>query len=191
MANAKPTKSALIKKKKRWYTVVAPKEMNSIVIGDTPASDIELLKGRVVNANMMTLTNDMKKQNMVATFKILSAKELTAETEFLGFSITPAHVRRLTKKAKDKVDDSFKCETKDGKKIVIKPLIMTRKKLQRNILSSLRMTARQLLSQTAKEMTFMDLIDAVLSNEPQKALKQSLKKVYPVSMVEIRSLKIE
>ncbi|MFH0752928.1 MAG: hypothetical protein V1914_05045 [archaeon] len=187
---AKTQKKTLVKKKKKWYTILAPKEMNQVIIGETPASDISLLQGRVVKANLMNLTNDMKKQSMVASFKVKSVKESTAETEFTGYVIMPSHVKRLVKRSKDKVGDSFKCETKDGKKIVIKPLLLIKNKLQRNVLSSLRMTARDVLTKEAKNKTFSELASAIFNKDIQKTTKQALKKVYPVTMVEIRALEL-
>ncbi len=181
---------ALIKKKKKWYTVVAPKELSSIVIGETPATEVELLKGRTVKANLMTLTNDMKKQNITVTFRITGVKESIAESDLTGYEITPAHVRRLIKRAKDKVEDSFEYETKDGQKIVIKPLLLTKCKAQRGVLTGLRMAARAEIAKEAKKKGFIELVLSIVNNELQKDIKQAIKKVYPVSIVEIRVIKL-
>ncbi len=168
---AKQTKT-LVKKKKKWYTLVAPKEMNQVIIGETLASDPSGLIGRVINANLMTLTNDLKKQNMNMAFKVTNVKESTAETEFVSYSITPAHVKRLAKRSRDKAEDSFRCETKDGKKIAIKPLLLIKNKLQRNVLSSLRMATREVLAKEAKKKTVIELVTAILNKDLQNTVKQ-------------------
>ncbi len=192
MANETPTTptTTAIKKKKKWYTIVAPKEMNNVVIGETLSADPALLQGRGINANLMTLTDDMKKQNLVARFKILTVKEGVAETELVAYYITPAHVRRLAKRARDKVEDSFKCQTKDGKTIAIKPFILIKTKLQRTLLTALRMTARDVLAKEAANETFLDLTIRSMDGELQKQLKAALKKVYPVMMAEIRAIEL-
>lgn len=184
-----PTK-VLIKKKKKWYTIVAPKELNSIVIGESPASDASLMVGRVFKINLMTLTDDPKKQNTIVIFKVTNVKESTAETELLGCEITPSQIRRLAKRAKDKVEDSFKCETKDGKKIVVKPFLLVRNKVQRGVLTAIRMAARECIANEAKQMGFIDLVLAVINNDLQKQVKQAVKKAYPVTVAEIRDIQI-
>lgn len=188
--NSERATKVLIKKKKKWYTIVSPKELNSVVIGESPASDASLMVGRVFNINLMTLTDDMKKQNTTVIFKVTNVKESTAETELLGCEISPSHVRRLAKRAKDKVDDSFKCETKDGKRIVVKSLLLVRNKVQRGVLTAIRMAARECIAIEAKQMTFIDLVLAVINNDLQKQVKQSVKKAYPVSMAEIRDIQL-
>lgn len=190
MANETTTTAPVIKKKKKWYTVIAPKEMNNVVIGETLAAEAGLLVGRGFNVNLMTITNDMKKQNMMARFKVTSVKESIAETDFVALSLSTAHVRRLNKRARDKVEDSFKCKTKDGKTVTIKPLILIRNKMQRTALTSLRMTAREAIAKIAENSTFMDLSLSIINGDVQRQLKQPLKKVYPVMMAEIRALEL-
>lgn len=187
---ANPPKQTLIKKKKKWYTVVAPKEMNNVSIGETMAPDADALKGRVVEANMMTLTNDPKKQNIAAKFKVRDVKESIAETELISYYIVPAHVKRLTKRAREKAEDSFKCETKDGKTVVIKPLMLLRSKVQHGVLSALRNKAREELTKEAKARSFMELVSSVLDGDLQKGLKQTLRKVYPITAAEIRVVEL-
>jgi len=189
MANETQT-APVIKKKKKWYAVVAPKEMNNVLIGETLSQEPGALVGRGFNVNLMTLTNDMKKQNMMARFKVTAVKESTAETEFVAFHLSTAHIRRLAKRARDKVEDSFKCKTKDGKAITVKPLLLVRSKLQRTALTSLRMAAREAITKEAEKSTFMDLSLAVINGDLQRQLKQPLKKVYPVMMAEIRAVEL-
>lgn len=192
MANptTKPTTTTLIKKKKKWYTVVAPKDLNSTILGEIPASEPEMLAGKTLKINLMTITNDMKKQNMVAKFRVTGIKDSLAETELVGYEVTPSYIRRLAKRARTKIDDSFKCETKDKQKLTIKTMLLAKNKLQRNVQTSLRMAARVALADEASKKTFIEMVSGTMRNESQKALKSTLKKVYPVSMVEIRVLEL-
>lgn len=187
MANPKPT---LLKKKKKWYTIVAPKEMNNVAIGETLASEPETLKGRVVQANLMTITNDMKKQNMTAVFKVTDVKESVAETELTAYYISQAHIKRLSKRAREKVEDSFKCQTKDNQTVIVKPFLLLRSKVQRGVMSSLRHKSREELANELKNKTFMEFVSTVLSGETQKNLKLSLKKIYPLNAAEIRVVEL-
>ena len=68
-------KKPLIKKKRKWYILLASKEFNSVEIGDTLSSDPSLLINRTVEVNLAFLTNDMKKQNMRVTFKVTKLEE--------------------------------------------------------------------------------------------------------------------
>ena len=61
----------LVKAKKNWYQIVAPEGFNGAMLGESPVSDVEELKGRTLSVNLMTLTNDMKHQSVNLSFKIV------------------------------------------------------------------------------------------------------------------------
>src|SRR3989344_1941834 len=51
------------KVKKRWIPMVASKEFDHVVLGETYVDDPEKAVGKVVRVNLMSLTNDPKKQS--------------------------------------------------------------------------------------------------------------------------------
>ena len=119
-------KSALKKKKKTWISILAPKEFNEMEIGETLISDPQEAINKHIAVSLMAITNDIKKQSVRVVFKITEIKENKALTEIIGYEIIDAYLKRITKRAKSKVEDSYDVITKDDVKVRIKPVIMKR-----------------------------------------------------------------
>ncbi len=174
------------KKKKVWFSIVSPKEFGDFIVAETLASDPSILTGRVVRASLMDLTNDPKKQNVQLTFKITSVKEKDAYTDLIRYELTPSYIRRLMRKERDKVEDSFVALSKDNVKVRIKPFIITKSKTQNSVLSAIRKRAREFLADFLREQTYYDFISEVTSTKTQKTLREQLKKIYPIAVLEFR-----
>jgi len=187
--NIKKTESKISVKKKRWYNILAPKVLNNVIVGETPSADTNLLVGRVVTINLSTITRNMKKQNTEVKFKIKELKGNDCVTEFVSYEILPAFVKRLVKRAKCRVDDSFVAETKDKIKVRIKPLVLTRDKIQKSIATSLRLTSKDMLTKILADTDYNEFLSKILVGDIQKELKFKLKKVHPLGVAEIRVLK--
>lgn len=188
MAAKKKTvkKSASKAAKKRWFNLIASSEFGKAFIGETPALDAAALKGRVISVNMMAITREPKKQSVTLKFKVGDVTGSDAQTELVGYELSPVFVKRVVKKARDKIDDSFVVETKDSVKMRIKPLLLTRNQTNNRKLTSLRLKAREIITGIAKEKTFAELVIMILRNELQKTVRAELKKLYPLSNSEIR-----
>lgn len=189
MAKKRTTARTIKKKKKKWYKVVAPPEFKNLTLGETPASDISEVKGRIFKISLMNLTNDLKKQNIVISFKTLdNSSQSEIKTESIKYEINKVHIKRLVRKGKGKIDDSFVIETKDKVKVRIKPLLLTRNKTQHNVMTAIRWGAREFIQKEADEKKFSELLMSVVQTDLQRRLKKALKKIYPISISEIRIL---
>ena len=58
------------KKRKKWYTVLATKDLQELYLGETLAEEPQELLGRHLHLNLMTLLNDPKKQSITVHFAI-------------------------------------------------------------------------------------------------------------------------
>jgi len=183
------TKKTLIKKKKKWYSIISTKDFSNLEIGETLASEDKELIGKTVSLALGVITGQIRKQNVKVMFKIKEVREGKALTELIGCSLVPNYVKRCVRKGKSKIDDSFMVKTKDNVNVVVKPFIITRNKTHGGIMTSIRVEARKLIKEFFEKNTFNDIINKVLSTEFQKELKNRLKVIYPLSIVEIRELK--
>jgi len=182
----KKVKVKLRKQKKKWFNVLASPEFKEQIIGETMAFESENLIGRSVRVNLSLVSREVRRQGKFVTFRIKEVKDATAHTELIKYEIPSMHVKRLVRKERDKVDDSFLVETKDGIKLRVKPLILTRDHTQNSVKTSLRKAVNDLLKKEAKEKTYSEFVLALLSMSLQKTIKSSLKTVYPLSLAEIR-----
>ena len=176
------------KQKKTWFNIVTQKEFGNYVIGETLTTEPQKLVGRNVKVNLMSVLNDPKKQNTQLTFKIKSIRDQNAVTEIISYELLPSYSKRLIRKGRNKIDDSFIAETKDQTKIRVKPVMITRTKAQRSKLASIRKRVKELILEKVKTQTFPDLINEAISTKLQRELKENLKKIYPVAMLEFRAM---
>lgn len=179
-------KVKLRKQKKKWFNVLASPEFKEQLIGETMAFEPENLSGRTVKVNLSLLVREIRRQGKSVTFRVKEVKDANAHTELIKYEIPSMHVKRLVRKERDKIEDSFVIETKDGMKLRVKPLLLTRSHTQNSVKTALRKAAKELLQKDAKEKTYSEFVFSLLSMSLQKSLKSDLKKVYPLSMAEIR-----
>ena len=177
-------------KKKIWIQLVAPKIFNEQVLGEIPLLEPSSAIGRHVTVNLMTLTRDMRKQNTNVQFEITEVKGSRAHTKMLGLRVMPAAVKRLMRRNKSKVDESFVVQTKDDVYITPKPLLVTTSATHKSVLTVLRSKVREILALECKKMDYDKLIIDIISNNMQRGIKDKLKKIHPLRICEIRSMKI-
>lgn len=178
----------LKKKKKKWITLLATKDFGSMELGETFVDENEKVVGKVVCANMMNLTRDMKRQNVQLYFIVKDIANNEAHTELYSYEIVPAFLRRVTKKAKERVDHSFELTSQDNVKFRVKPVMMTKGVAHHSIATLLRKASENHLSALAKKSTFADLMKSVIAGNLQKDLKNELKKIYPLNSAMIKFL---
>jgi len=171
------------KRKKRFFDVEIP-----ILKKETQLQAYEMseLDGKILSYD---LTRFLRGKNMLAQFKV-TVKNDKAEAYPINVKVLPSFIRRMVRKGTHQVDDSFIVETKNGG-VIIKPFLITRRKVPRAIRTALRNNARQILIDYAKGKTSLEIFEDVLKNSIQKELSLRLKKIYPLSLCEIRILKIK
>jgi ribosomal protein S3AE len=170
-------------RKKRWFEVEVPL-INETV--ELIAFEPEEIDGRTISLDM---TRVLRGKSIEAKFKVHvnSDKDITSKPHEL--TLLPYFVRRVMRRGTDYVEDSFIIECSDAK-LRVKPLMITRKRVSRAVLSALRKRSQEEIIEWAKGKSYEELFDDVLRNKMQKPLSLKLKKIYPLSLCEIRMLEI-
>jgi len=179
------------KVKKKWYQILAPKEFNESLIGETPSFDPRLLIDKVITVNLMNLTRDMKKQNTIMKFKVIGLKENKAMTEPIGYQVVPTFLKRIIRRGRNNLHDSFVCKTSDEKNVRLKPLIITVNKTKGVVINSLMNALRANLTEYVRKITYKELIHELVSHKLQSNLKIPLRKIYPLRSFEIKEMVLE
>lgn len=174
-------------KKKKWFTILASEEFRRAPIGETLSVDGNNLVGRAVKVNLMNLTSNPRNQNINIGFKINEIKGEEAFTNLVSYSVLPAHLKRMVRPARTKIDDSFTCVTKDNINVRIKPLFLTKKIVKSSISISLRHKSRELIIKYIKENNYSDIILNLVNVKFQRELRESLSKVYPLVLCQIKA----
>ena len=173
---------AIAKKKKKFFDVDMPlirKETQLL------AMDISELDGKEIKYD---LTRILKGKSILMNFKV-SVKEEKATSTPKELKVMPYYLRRMVRKGTDYVEDSFTVSCKDAE-ILMKPFIITRRKVSRAVKNTLRNEAKKELIKYCKPKTSEILFEEILRNKLQKSLSVKLKKIYPLSLCEIRIFKV-
>ncbi len=174
---------AIAKKRKKFFPVDIPlikKEMQ------LQAFDIKSLEGRNIKYD---LTRVLRGKSVILNLNV-KVKDDEAFAVPIQLKVMPYYLKRMVRKGTNYVEDSFSTPAKDTK-IRIKPLLVTRRKVSRAVRKALREKAREELINYAKDKKAEEIFQDVLRNSLQKPLSLKLKKIYPLSLCEIRVLKVE
>ncbi|HIH32091.1 TPA: hypothetical protein HA235_05275 [Candidatus Woesearchaeota archaeon] len=178
-------------KKKKWCPIIAPDLFSNRVLGESLLDDASQLMNRTITVNMMQLLGDMKKQNINMMFKVVDVKEGKGLTEPMKFEVSQSSTRRLARREKDKLMDSFVVKTGDNKLIRIKTIMITNNatkgKVQTALIKNCRYACKELINATTFTNLFYDLVNGKF----QKQVKDALHKTYPLRILEIRLVELE
>ena len=181
-------KTEVKRKKKIWVSILAPKQFNNIEIGETLCEEPKQLLGRNIDVNLMVLTNDPKKQNVFVKLLVNEVKDDKVYTGFVGYSISPSYIRRVSKRAKIKFDESFVCISKDNVNVRIKVLVLFKNRLKSSVASLMRKEIRDYVSEVVKNNEFEKIVNLGLNQGLQKDIKSKINKVYPALSCMVREV---
>ena len=174
---------AQAKRKQKFFDVDMP------IIGKETqlyAFDIEELNGKFIKYD---LTRLLRGKSLLLTLKTI-IKDGKATSEPIELVVLPYFLRRMVRKGTNYVEDSFSAECKDAK-FTIKTFLITRKKVSRAVRRALREKAHEEMTAYIKTKTRDELFDDILKNRFQKKFSMILKKIYPLSLCEVRYLKVD
>jgi len=167
-------KKAAIRKK--FIEVELPLINETISVLGTP----ETLEGKTIK---LDLTRKLKGKSLEISFKIFRKQNLIGlpkKMQLMNF-----YIKRILRKRTNYVEDSFETKCLDIRAI-IKPFLITRKKVSRAVRKNLRNTAKDFLLNYTKEKNYMEICKNILQGDLQKELLPKLKKIYPLSFCDIR-----
>ena len=174
---------AIAKRKKRFFDVEIPVIRRQTQIY---AYELKELEGKRI---LYDLTRILKGKNLMLSLKI-KIEDNIAVAYPLKTTLLPYYIKKMTRKGTDYVEDSFSTNCKDAQ-VRIKPFLITRRKVSRAVRKALRERVKEELVKYVKTKNSEEIFEEVLKNQLQKTLSLKLKKIYPLSLCEIRTLKVE
>lgn len=132
----------------------------------------------------LDLTRKLRGKGVEIVFRIFNQEEkLVAFPKKI--SLLKFYIRRMIRKQINYVEDSFRTDAKDIR-VIIKPFLITRKRVSRAVRKNLRNTAKEFLINYAKDRIYLEISQDILDGVLQKQMLPKLKKVYPLSFCDIR-----
>lgn len=186
MAQAKQLKV----KKKRWVAIVAPAKFNHVLLGETFVGEPQEAVGRDITISLMQLTGDPKRQSTHVSFVMDGVKDGAITTSLKGLEILPSSVKRLVRRNKSRVNDSFEVVSQDGKRLRVKPLLVTKGCVPRSVCAKIQHQVRDWMVRLLARSSLDQFMDDVVSYKLQKELASAMSKTYPVQIAEVRAFKV-
>ena len=169
--------------KKKFFEIDAPLLNDKM---ESLAGSIEELHNKTLK---MDLTRHLKGKSVDLVMSI-AVKDGKAEASPKKLTLLPSFIKHMLHAGIDYVEDSFPAETKESK-VVIKPFLVTRKKVSRAVRRTLRNSAKNWIIDYLKTKTDFEIFHDILSGQMQKPLSLRLKKIYPLAICEIRIFELK
>ncbi|MBU0470686.1 MAG: hypothetical protein KKA62_00470 [Nanoarchaeota archaeon] len=189
--NTQKKESRINVKRKSWYKIISPKLFGQKEMGESYLSSSENAIGRSMKINLKDLTGNIKDQRLYVNFKINKVDGSLLRTVMTGFQLTPTYVKRMVRKNTDRLDDTFVFKTKDGKKVVVKTLIITMHKAQRSVRAKIRAGLKVQFEEEIKKGDFSTFVANLINRKIQTAIKKNLHKVFPIKELSVRVLSLK
>ena len=182
---------AKTQKKKRWIPILAPPLFRTEVLGESYVEDPKELMGRCLSVNLMALTNDVKKQNVNIRFEIDKTEKDKVWCNVTGMGIIPSSIRRLVRRGRERIDMSLAVRTSDNVNVRLKPMLLTRKLTKGSVSKAIQREVINFIRTYVPKNSYEQLVQDLVSHRFQLALKDHLKKIYPLRTCEMRWMEIE
>ena len=187
----KQTTTSTKTKKKKWFSIQAPELFSKASLGESHLTESALLEGKYLTANLSTISGNMRKQNINIQFKVVKVVEGVGQTKVVGYSMLNAALKRLIRRGRDKITDSFLVKTKNKEIVRVKPLIITKSCGTKSIQTAIRLEARRVIREHSFSVTTEELFNDIVTAKLQKLIKENAQTFYPLRSVEIRMAKLE
>ena len=171
--------------KKQWIPILANAYFTE-PIGETLAENPQAAVGRTATMSLAALTGASPRQSVVLTFLLTSADDAAVSAELVSYQILASSVKKLTRRNRSKIEDSFLCKTADGRTVRIKPLLVARSKLVQSTRAALQRNARAYLTRAIAKLSYDQLMMEIMQNKLQGGMRKALHKLSALQSSEIR-----
>jgi len=176
--------------KKEWYPIIAPKVFQNAVLGETTVYEPQQMMGKGLSMNLMSLTNDSKRQNININFEVVDVQNGRGIANVVGYGMVQSSIRRLMRRNIERMDMSFLCRTSDNRDLRVKPLLITRSATKGSVVAKIRRTAQDFIAKYIGSASYDSLINDLVAQKLQASLRKEINKIYPLKVCEIRLMEI-
>ena len=93
------------RKKKTWFSILAPTEFGKKELGECYLADKKELVGKRIRVNMMAVART-RNPNVRLTFEVKDVKEDICISDLVLYNLLPVSIKRMARKGKTKIDIS-------------------------------------------------------------------------------------
>jgi small subunit ribosomal protein S3Ae len=177
-------------KKKKWFTIFAPKLFDQKEIGETVAEKPETLINRTINLSARELTGNPKKQHINLHFKVYDVQGLKAYTKLIGHEINPNFLKRVIRRRISKMETVQVVNLRDGEKARVKAIVVSGKKLTKIKETAIRKIMIEKIAYASKKKDFDDFVNEMVFGNIAFKIQNDAKKVGLIKRIEIVKTKL-
>jgi small subunit ribosomal protein S3Ae len=178
------------KKAKVWLKLITPEFLGKKEVGEIPANEPEAARERRVILSAIDVLGDFNKYYLKFIFKIGEIDNQNAFLYFDGLECTRDYIARMIRRKVDRTDLVVDKVTKDGIKLRIKTITVTRK-VPFGIKTKIRKKIDEILTQEVQTSTMQEFILKVLSDDFKNSIASALHKIYPIRHFEFRKIEVK
>ena len=141
--------------------------------------------------NLMYVTGSAKNQNVRLVFEVTEVASGLAKTRVKEYQQIPYYLGRFVKQGSELIEDSFTVTGKDGSKVLVKPFMVAKGKVSGLVAGIMRKRLRELVEKELAEKESSEFISAVISSKIQNLLRNEVKKIYPLKVLEFKKIMVE
>ena len=172
-------------KKKKWYTVFAPEAFDRKELCETVSEKPELLINRTVWASAGELTRQMKLNHIFLRFKIDNVQAQKAYTSIVGHAIKDSYLRKFIRRRSNKIMTVQDIETSDGKKVHVKAVAITMKRVSSPKEATIRKLMIEEIAKSNRKKDYNQLVQELIFGNTASKIFKAISSVGPVKRVEI------
>ncbi|MDE1810592.1 MAG: hypothetical protein KGH66_00940 [Candidatus Micrarchaeota archaeon] len=178
-------------KLKKWFSVYAPKAFNEGVIGEMPANDEKAATGRNIVISLDALTKNPSHAYTNVVLKVEQVQGTSARTRLVGIEQLYSYTRSLVRRYRSIATSVVPVTTKDGVKMVVKLIAVTRRRTAHTKILGVRKEMNQLVEAYAKENDAPTMISAIIDGKLQAEMAGKLGHITDLNKLEVRKLEIK
>ncbi len=175
---------------KEWYSIIAPEMFKEKVIGETPVGDPKTLIGRKLDVHLINLIDDLSKYYIKFYFKVKEVKGDKAYTEFDGLECLRDYISRMMRYGIARTDTVQDLTTKDGKKLRVKSITITSKKIKKNVEISLKLFVEEKIKKNIEVSKLDEFLKKTINDTLKNSILKEGSKIYPIRSFEIRKVEV-
>ena len=178
-------------KAKKWYTVVSPKFLNEVEVGEIPATDEKHIVNRIIKIPLKDITKDLSHVYTTIKLRITEIKGKTAYTKFIGHEVSREYIHALVRRRTDALNAVFTVTSRDGIEFKVKAVVLTGTSCSESQKNAVRVKLASVLKAMAHKSDFGMFIYATLFGRTSGEVYRSLKKIAPIKRIEIRKTELK
>ena len=175
---------------KSWYTVLAPSYFGNVELGAVPASEPEILVGRVIDSTLYEVTNDFAHQYLKMRFQVIEVDGKTAHTMFKGHEYSHDYLRSLVRRRTTKVEGIFDVATKDAYRLLVAVCAFTLSRIRTTQEHAMRAIMEKIIKEKASILTLDQFAQEMVLGKIASDIYNEAKRIAPLRHVGVRKSKL-